>query len=216
MEIIAITVSTNYEDYLRLIIQENLQFFKKWYIVTDEKDLITQELCKPYDAIETILFKFQSGSKIFNKGGGIRKAQQEAYKNCPNSLFLILDSDVCLTTEMVECIKKTKIQEDCIYGADRIMIPSIKDYFNQDHSSFKLSTWQNKKVPSKIKWWNKPWGYFQLYKTPHLYKDSTDAGKVDVHFSHCFSKNENLPIAVKHIGLPSLNWQGRKTQKENI
>lgn len=210
------TVSTNYEDYLRVSLQENFNFFKKWYIITDPTDLTTQRLASEYEITETMLFKFQSGSKIFNKGGAIKKAQQKAYETYPNCLFLILDSDICLSTEMYECIKNTKIKENCIYGADRVMIPSIKDYLNRDNITFKRSTWQNVKNQTNPKWWNKPWGYFQLYKTHYFYKDSHDAGKVDVHFSHCFEQCINLPFAVNHIGPTASNWQGRKNPKEII
>ena len=35
---IAITVSTKYADILNIIIPQNIKFFEKWYIITDETD----------------------------------------------------------------------------------------------------------------------------------------------------------------------------------
>jgi hypothetical protein len=35
---IPITVSTNYDDLLNIIIPQNYKFFEKWYIITDEND----------------------------------------------------------------------------------------------------------------------------------------------------------------------------------
>lgn len=214
MNIIAITVSTNYEDYLNLILQENYKFFKKWYIVTEKTDLNTQKLCDKYDNVETVYFNFCSGNKIFNKGGGIKKAQQLAYRHYAEDLFLILDSDICITEEMYKHINCLSVEKDCVYGADRIMIPTIEEYFKSNHSNFSQSTWKNKKNPLKSNWWNVPWGYFQLYKTPHLYKDSRDAGKVDIHFSRCFLNTANLPLPVKHVGPVSTNWKKRITPKD--
>jgi hypothetical protein len=38
---IAITVSTNYHDLLKIIIPQNYKFFDKWYIITCIDDMDT-------------------------------------------------------------------------------------------------------------------------------------------------------------------------------
>ena len=52
-DIIAITVSTNYEDILKIIIPQNAKFFKKWIIITKVDDIKTINIT----IINFIIFK---------------------------------------------------------------------------------------------------------------------------------------------------------------
>ena len=43
-----ITVSTNYDDFLNIIIHQNYKFFKEWYIITDINDSKTIDVINNY------------------------------------------------------------------------------------------------------------------------------------------------------------------------
>jgi hypothetical protein len=49
MDIIAITVSTNYSDLLYHALKSNHKYFKHWIFVTDQNDKDTIELLNQYD-----------------------------------------------------------------------------------------------------------------------------------------------------------------------
>ena len=76
---IGITVSTNYDDILNIIMPQNYKFFEKWYIITDEKDIKTLEVIKKYNYsnVEVIFYDFYANNKKFNKGGAIRYVQEK-------------------------------------------------------------------------------------------------------------------------------------------
>ena len=54
-------------------------------------------------------------------------------------------------------------------------------------------------------------GYFQLYKydKSKLYKRSFYCSYVDYDFLNNFDDTEFLKVAVKHLGLPGVNWEGK-------
>lgn len=211
VNVIAITVSVNYEDYLKLILDVNHKFFKKWYIVTKQSDTITQDLCKQYPNVEVILFEFR-GYGIFNKGGALKKAQQIAHEKNPNDLFLILDSDIVLPENFTQEIEKLDVQENSVYGTKRRMIPSIQDYLKGNLQQFECRDWQHK----DNKYWHVPWGYFQLYKTQNYYSNSNNAQGCDTNFSHQFKYKLSIPMIVDHVGPEATNWNGRVHPKEII
>lgn len=130
MELVAITVSTNYVDFLELCINQNHFFFTHWFIVTDVNDFCTKELCSKYSNITVLDFNFfekpstcncpnptrfqrqhsNPNFKYFNKGGGIKKAQEIAYRLYPDAVYLVIDSDICLPLFFSLCLDNIKIQ----------------------------------------------------------------------------------------------------------
>ena len=209
MNITAITVSVNYSDYLKLSLEVNHKFFKKWYIITSADDLQTQNLCNNYSNVEVIIFNFKSYGK-FNKGGALQYAQQIAHKKTPENLFLIIDSDIILPKSFAQEIQKLNIQENSIYGTIRRMVPSIQDYLNSDLQQFECQSWQR----TYGKYCHVPLGFFQLYKTQHYYTKSNNAANCDHIFSHCFEHKVLISIIVDHIGPQGTNWNGRKSPTE--
>jgi len=57
MDIIAITVSVNYSDILKHMIDQNSKFFKVWYIVTSPEDKETVRLIEEKNIPQDIKFK---------------------------------------------------------------------------------------------------------------------------------------------------------------
>jgi hypothetical protein len=215
MDIIAITVSTNYEDYLSLVLKENHTFFKKWYVITDPKDEKTKNLCSAYSSVECLLYDLCIAGHPFRKGNALNMTQKLVYKNHPEAIYLIIDSDICLPKDFFQEIKKIKIADDTVYGADRLMYPTIKDFLLKKND-VKLSRWDSHTILGlKPAFWMVPFGYFQLYKTQHIYPNSRTAEGCDVRFASKFTNKINLPFVVSHIGTPEVNWEGRVSKKEN-
>ena len=113
-DIIGITISTKYEDILKIILLQNAKFLKKWIIITDEKDIKTIDVIKESKCnnIEILYYNFYSNEKrkfIFNKGGAVRFGQKYLYNNPKynNYLILILDSDIYLPENFTERVNNT-------------------------------------------------------------------------------------------------------------
>ena len=99
MSIVAITTSVNYYDILPYIIDANKNYFDAWYIIISEDDDKTKKIIEAHDTIIPIYYNFEISKNRFNKGRGIKIAQEKAYMEYPNSWYLLLDSDISLTEE---------------------------------------------------------------------------------------------------------------------
>ena len=78
MDVIAISVSVNYADILKYIINHDAQFFLSWIIVTDPEDKATIDVINKSGLknIKCLFYdKFRVGA-VFNKGGAILMAQE--------------------------------------------------------------------------------------------------------------------------------------------
>lgn len=121
-EIICITVSYNYLNTLKFCLPINYNHFKKIYIITQEDDIDTINFCKKFDNLEILYFNFKNNNKKFDKFGAIKYAQTIAYKNYPDSWYLLLDSDIILPENFIELLEIESLSEDIIYGAYRYNI----------------------------------------------------------------------------------------------
>ena len=70
--LVAITVSTNYSDLLKLVLKQNLKFIDKWFIITDKRDKETINLIKNEKKIKILYYNFQNNNCKFDKGGAIK------------------------------------------------------------------------------------------------------------------------------------------------
>jgi hypothetical protein len=203
--IICITVSTNYSDLLDIILPQNYKFFKKWYIITYEKDIDTINIINKYnfDNIEILYFDFYNNCN-FNKGGAIRMAQQIIYNNYnSNDNILILDSDIYLPSDFNELLKNITINNDILYGTvKRLDYSTLIDFnYNIKYNEYKGG--------------DMFYGFFQLYKlnSNYLYDNSFNAGVCDHNFKLLFKTHSHIPnLIVKHLGKPNINWDGRKSR----
>lgn len=184
--IIAITVSVNYTQVLSYVIEQNIDLFTEWIIVTDPNDIRTIALLKQYPKITTLYFNFKKNGSKFNKGGGIRMAQKHAYKKYPNDWYLIIDSDISIrSAEPLNLI--SNLDETCIYWCnDRRNYLQYSDLKQSDN--YELYT-----VPRA--------GYFQLYHEKKFYNDWPDASWCDFKFVEGFRNNKSLDgIGCDHLG----------------
>jgi len=200
---IAMTVSTNYVDYLRVILPLNHAFFEKWYIITAANDYATQILCADYPNVKVLIYDFQSLNKTFNFGGARRKMQLEAYKEFPDANYVFLDSDICLPPSFNDTIKSLIVEADTVYSIKRTNYKNITQFLNQNKPTGKINLWERKNTQYAL-------GFFQLYKTKHLYDNSEDCSECDLQFSDKFKQ----VVHIEGITSSQLNdthyWRGRQ------
>lgn len=194
-QIIAITVSTNYHDTLALCIEQNYKFFKKWYIITCVNDNLTQEICKKYNNVVVLFFKFKDGTATFNKGGALLMAQTYLHRIHPRNFMLVIDSDIYLPSNFTNIIKGVDLQKDIIYGAPRRLHKSIESFQKQVEGRMGGEEFM---------------GFFQLYKGEYYYTGSYDAAWCDIRFSELFKNTKVIDaLLVEHIGEIGVNWSGK-------
>ena len=200
MNIIAITVSVNYNDILKHILNHNAKFFKLWYIVTSPNDIDTisyvQEANLPN--VRLLLYDYFFDNNTFNKGGAIRSAQDFIFNDSINNNILLLDSDVYLPDNILENIPNT-LDEDTIYGANL-----RKDYWT-------LDDFINNKNYHEFHHNLECVGFFQLYKQSSKYKyvSSMNCAGCDSDFRALFKEQVSLDILVCHLGKGGFHWHGR-------
>ncbi len=207
--LVAISVSTNYDDILKIIISQNYKFLDKWYIITHKEDIKTIEVINKYnfENIEILYYNFYLNNKTFNKGGAIKMCQEKLYNENYEGVVLLLDSDIYLPDNLKEIMDNIEIKENTLYGTDKRF-----DYYSYDNF-----------IKNKIDF-NYPWskefqGYFQLYKfnNKYLYKDSKNCSKCDLEFKNLFFNKEIIKgLNVSHLGKSGVNWDGRNNKNDFI
>jgi len=209
MEIVCITVSTNYSDLLDIIIPQNHKFFKKWYVITSENDIDTIDCIKKHNCsnIEMMYFDFKSNNNIFNKGGAIRYCQNIVSLLDYKGLVLLLDSDIYLPDNFMEIINGVNIADNTLYGTNK----------RYDYHSY--LNFINNKIDFDYPWSKEFQGYFQLYihNEKLLYDESYNCSECDLKFQKYFSSKIIIPnLNVSHLGKPTINWNGRTSHNDFI
>ena len=199
---IAITVSTNYDDILGVILPQNQKFFKIWFIITDinDKDTINTVNKYSFENVILLFYDFYRDNKIFNKGGAIRYCQDEIISNLNyEGMVLLLDSDIFLPDNFME-ITREATDKDTLYGTNQRY-----DYHSYKHFRQNI-------VDSYYTYSRHYHGYFQLYKYDKnkLYKESHNCSECDLQFLKYFSKKQILSdLNVSHLGKCVVNWNKR-------
>lgn len=203
--LIAITVSTNYDDILSVVIHQNQRFFQTWYIVTHPTDYETIDVVENagYPNIQLLYFDFYKKA-VFNKGGAIRMAQEYVREIHMWKPILLLDSDIFLPDDFYDVVSAIDVKPDTLYGVSkRYDYPSYYDFIEDtnmyDHPAARGF-----------------YGFFQLYKQSALkeYKDSNNCSTCDGNFTLLFKKKIGLPLTIKHLGCMMQNWDGRKSKDD--
>lgn len=205
MNLFAITVSVNYDDILAHMIEQNLKFLHKWFIVTSPEDTKTIQLIDTFDKekMQILIYPdFYKNNTKLNKGGALLFAQTYIESNYSSMNILFLDGDIYLPDNFVEKLPNF-LEDDTLYGAQRI------DYWTLDN--FKNETNPHPKENPYFQ------GYFQLYKQNknYMYNDSYNCSQCDDVFRDKFTKKKMLDICVKHLGKNGPNWN-RRNYKDGI
>ena len=196
--LIGLCVSYNYFETLQIMLPLNYNHFTHIYLVTQEDDIQTIEFCKYFDNVEVILFNFKSNKANFNKGGGLIKIQELAYKNYPDSWYLIIDSDIILPANFIDLIKSQNLNENYIYGGYRNNLNKLSDIHLFLNNEFNFD--KHNKLNLII-------GCFQLYKLKYYYQESDDSyfygADYDIAFSNVFDNKKLLNVVYLHLGKES-------------
>jgi hypothetical protein len=203
--LLAITVSTRYDDILRVVIHQNQRFFRRWYIVTHEDDMRTINVIQKanYPHIEILYFDFYKNA-TFNKGGAIQYAQKHIEHYYRNTTIMILDSDIFLPDNFYSQMAKFVPQPDTLYGVSkRYDYGSYMDFI-EDVNPYDY--------PSADKFF----GFFQLYKQSpfKVYPNSQNCSQCDTAFLQYFTHKRTLPLTVKHLGKAATHWDGRTDTRD--
>jgi len=186
--VIAVSVCVNYDDMLSLVVENNIQYLKEWYIVTDLTDNKTIALCKKYNlkCIKSDNWKNKKHDTI-NKPIFLNKGLKKAFKyKAKRDWILILDADIYLTDTVMTYVDiniKTKtFNKEAIYWSPRIFIPEYSTFKILRNSNFNILD-----IVSLIKT-NDIYedeheiygaGYFQLFYN-ELYYDETKLNDFDL------------------------------------
>ncbi len=196
--LIAVTVSTNYSDLLKICLRANRGWFDKWIVVTAEADVKTREVLAAHPEVTVLLWDPNHRGAAFDKGSGVRLGQEHAYQHYPNSWYLVIDSDIVLEGNpgtLRELLPNLPARS--IYGIQRWDYASMRDLRKKINESR-----YGEEVPGL--------GYFQLYSIPYFYNRSKDASVCDEQFLAIFRKSQFLPtISCSHLGQES-HWRGRQ------
>tara|TARA_B110000483_G_scaffold243004_1_gene330820 strand:- start:2578 stop:3243 length:666 start_codon:yes stop_codon:yes gene_type:complete len=207
--IFAITISVDYADKLRILLDKNPHHFYKWIIVVDPADHITIDLIRQQNLanIEILFYSHFQKDSIFDKDGGLRFAQlyvKQFICNDTQDLVLLIDSDIVLPNNFSDIVEKIDIQEDSIYTAE----------FRTDYKTKEDYVTCTNKVPFDVSCWGGFWGYFQMYTNKnHLYEGCGVNG--DGNFRELFPTNNRkliTSLAVLHLGEGNANWKGRVSE----
>lgn len=225
MKLECIITCVNYSDLLAHTLPINKQYFNKTVVVTTVEDLDTIRLCEIHD-VECIKTSFGT---VLNKGQAINDALSILDKD---GWVLQLDADVWLHPQAMKNLFNLKLNPQCLYGCDRIMIESFKDFMNflnlpDIYENDWLMNLSKFKIGSRIThyWTGEQWqvlGFFQLWNpkgsNQFNYPEYEDASRSDILFSEKFHRSRRIllpEVIAIHLeegeSQTGKNWRGRKS-----
>lgn len=124
LDIEAISVSIGYGDFLAAVAPCNRHLFKRWLVVTEPADTETREVCRRYN-LDTLLTEDHSRDGVFSKGRLVERGLQHL---SAGSWRLHLDADIALPANLHHLLRAVHLNENCIYGWDRLMCRSYAQW----------------------------------------------------------------------------------------
>jgi hypothetical protein len=170
-----------------------MEFAAKVYIVTtpEEKVPVSVSGVSNVEIWRTAAF-FDKGA-LFNKSAAIHQTQRKVHDLHPNAWILLLDADIVAMPDLCHDVfcKLT------LYSVCRMDYLTPEDYIQENGTPYH--------TPGA--------GYFQLYfdKTKVYPESSEDASECDMDFYRSFSRHHILGGYVSHLGIHTVNWDGRKS-----
>lgn len=244
MRIEAITVCAKvpgyagYDDFLEVTARHNRGLVDKWIIVTTPDDKATQEVCRKWN-LEMLLTDEMIRDGQFYKGHGIQRAQRLL---SVGSWRLHLDVDIVLPTTFRNALAVTDLDPKKIYGADRVMVNSWREWKNLLDSGYLSHQWDYHcrvifplGVEVGSRWVSSqqsycPVGYFQLWHSdgdefisfqhrsyPHLHGEASRSDTQ--HPLQWDRRHRELlgEVIVVHLSSErskmGVNWKGRTSKR---
>jgi hypothetical protein len=231
-----LTVCVNYADFLDETLTANLDHFDEFCVVTSHDDRATQAVCDRHGVIcvktdvhrEDPLDRFNKGLMI---NLGLAHLRHRGW-------LLHVDADIVLPDRLRFMLNKSRLDDDCIYGADRVnvvdrenweAIKRSRSYARQYHHRYLVTPVESSYSRLGARLVHNEYGYcpigcFQLWHSRHAQRR--------YHFSQGSAEHSDVLFALqwpaaKRILLPGMfvyhlesepaqigaNWQGRVTRK---
>jgi hypothetical protein len=194
MNIIAITASVNYSDYLGFCLNSLAHVVDSAVVVTDQHDSAI-EVARKYGAASLVYDGWQKNGAKFNKAGAIRYAQEKIHATYPDAWYLVIDADIVMEQKTRQVIEEHVTDEASLYSTRRI----------EFHTQAELRSGKPTKTYGGMFV-----GCWQLYRRHVLYPEwSRSAEGCDLAFAAQFASARVLPMVVGHCGKEAVNWEGR-------
>lgn len=212
MKVDIVTVCVDYDDFLSVTVPTWKRFTNSITVITTPEDKKAQDLCEK-ESLKCVLSSgIHKDGLEFNKNvmlnDGLRTLDN------PEWIWL-LDGDIYL--ERFPDIDFNSLDKERIHQARRRMF----EYYNQWKEAF-----ANKETYDKIRIIYYCWGYFQLFHTSAsaiknskcgIFYDEKATDEISKHgdreFQRRFVRQSIFEECVDHLGLPRVNWFGRKTKR---
>lgn len=235
MQIEAVTVCVNYADFLQETLPRLIPQVTRLIVVTTPNDKETIRLCRKYGVICRPTDLLNKDDDPFAKARGIDYGLAYCRQD---SWILHIDADIAVPPLMKSWLEWTKLNEECIYGVDRVNCTNYDDWQKYklethdvgalQHDHWCLVTPPTFPLGSRIAIRDYegyiPIGYWQLWHGKHNRRYpllQSSAERTDVlHAIQWESENRRLLPNFFVIHLESepratmgVNWQGRKTKR---
>ena len=178
-----VAVSVGYGDFLDTTLQKNLDHFDNFVVVTSYDDALTQSVCARHGVTCVQTDHHRDDGAAFNKGLlinlGLAHLRHRGW-------IAHLDADIALPDRIRWVLSKSRLDADCIYGADRLEVVGRGTWRRlQEHGHFRRQ-YRHKylvggpplPLGSRLlhnEYGYCPIGYFQLWNSKHArrrYHDS--------------------------------------------
>lgn len=113
----------NYSDFLAHSLPFNKNFFNRTVVVTSLDDKDTKRVCDFYNVECVQTNEWFSDDAPFNKGRGINVGLSKLSRS---DWVVHMDADIVLPPRSREIIERKRLDDSCIYGLDRFLVPSYK------------------------------------------------------------------------------------------
>jgi len=206
-----IVICVDYDDLLKITLEQNMRFMDECVVVTSLADertrALVQDTASRYNVRlhQTDAF-YRYGAK-FNKG----LAMEEGFDVLGRHGWIVVwDADTLFPDDMPvwQLIQSGRLRGDTLYGPNRLLLDDPRLWTPDFDWSRAHDTWDGVFA-----------GYFQLFEAtdPHLGQlpwydvTFTHAGGGDGAFQARWpdNKKERLPFKVLHLGPRDTNWCGR-------
>ena len=207
--LVCIVISIDYADLLAATLPYNRSLFDHVYVVTEERDAATLNVCAAHDC--TVLLTTETKARCgdrdasFNRAGLLHQAQLYVHAAHPDAWIALLDADIVLPSQLA-ALDRSTWNTAFLYGLARCECETLEE-------------WEGgvvKERPYGEDPGNTIYGYFQLYhdKTKMNAVWSENAGYCDIEFSDQFGSNRAKvpsadPLGCIHLGYGTTDWRGR-------